>query len=222
MTTVETPVVLSAGQRLQQGVRAHLPAASDTSGPSADSLARACDTYLGGGAQATPYPADMPADKARAISRNLQELASGAQADFAAKVPGGTLSVGQLLSSVGQLQASKESEIEELSARRSELKGSYRKQVVKTVAWMGATAGALVLGGIFPNPVTGLLLAGAGAMTVRHISKARTAQKELQQTLPPVEANLKAARQLASDCVFYAPHLAGWNDLLGGAQRQAA
>lgn len=217
---VET-TTLSAGQRLQAGVRPYLPAGSDTTGPSTARLTQACDSFLSGGAQSTPYP-ELPADKARALTQNLKELSQGAQSDFAAKVPGGTLSVTQLLACVGQLGTDKQNEVKELEARRGELKGAYRKQVAKTVAWMGATAGALVLGGIFPNPVTGLILAGCGAMAVRHISKARTAQKELQQNLPPVEANLKAARQLASDAVFYAPHLAAWNDLLSTSEQKAA
>jgi hypothetical protein len=215
------PTILSAGQRLQAGVRPYLPSGSDQTGPSAIQLTQACDSYLSGGTQTTPYP-ELPADKARAITQNLKELSQGAQADFAAKVPGGTLSVTQLLACVGQLKTDKQNEVKELEARQSELKGAYRKQVVKTVAWMGATAGALVLGGLLPNPVTGLILAGCGAMAVRHISKARTAQKELQQTLPPVEANLKAARQLAADSVFYAPHLAGWNDLLSSQPQSKA
>lgn len=213
---------LSAGQRLRAAVRPHLPAGSDNTGASASELTRACDSYLSGGAQSTPYP-ELPADKARALTQNIKDLSSGAQADFGAKVPGGTLSVTQLLACVGQVKAEKQAEVKELEARRSELKGAYRKQVVKTIVWMGATAGALVLGGLLPNPVTGLILAGCGAMAVRHISKARTAQKELQQNLPPVEANLKAARQLAADAVFFAPHLAGWNDLLSTqTQKQAA
>lgn len=212
---------LSAGQRLQAAVRPYLPADSDTTGPSANQLTQACDSYLSGGAQSTPYP-ELPADKARSLTRNLRDLSAGAQSDFAAKVPGGTLSVGQLLASVGQLKSDKQAEVKELEARQSELKGAYRKQVVKTIGWMGATAGALVIGGLLPNPVTGLILAGCGAMAIRHIGKARTAQKELQQNLPPLEANLKAARQVAADTVFFAPHLAGWNDLLSTQSEKKA
>ncbi len=215
------PTIQSAGQRLASGVRPYLPAASDTTGASANQLTGACDSYLSGGTQSTPYP-ELPADKARALTQNIKDLAGRAQADFAAKVPGGTLSVTQLLACVGTLKTDKQNEISELEAKRSELKGAYRKQVVKTIGWMGATAGALVIGGLLPNPITGLILAGCGAMAVRHISKARTAQKELQQTLPPVEQNLKAARQLAADAVFFAPHLAGWNDLLSTQPPQKA
>ncbi|MEW6277076.1 MAG: hypothetical protein AB1758_00535 [Candidatus Eremiobacterota bacterium] len=225
---VDTPVLDTAGRRLLNAARPHLPAQVDPSGVGSARLLEGCDRFLNtagsGSPSENPY-GDMPTGQAVDATREIREFARGAQAEFANKVgnPQAQITVGQLQTLVQQVQNENQVRFDELQGQKDDLKGNYNRKVVKTVAWMGVTAGTLVLGGIFPNPVTGILIAGAGAMAIRSLGQARTAQKALSDWSSANEQNLRASRQLVADAGFYGPLLAGWNDLLGaGTQPKAA
>lgn len=208
----------TARPNLREALRPHLPSEAATEGATASELSAACSDFLETGANG-PYPADMPSGEAREITRDLRSLAEGAGADFREKV-GAELRVPQLVGAMAGLEAQSREQVEQLSQERGEIKGAYRSQVVKTIAWMGATAGTLALGLVLPNPVTGIAIAVTAGLTVRSIGKARSAYTEMAARLPQVEANLKVNRQLLADTTFYAPHLQAWNDLLESAPSQ--
>lgn len=195
----------NAAQRLAAATRPHLPGQADPNGVGVARLASGCDAFLADASAPNPYSSELPAEKTRDISATLKELA---------ELTPGRVTIGQLAAATTTVGSQAQEKVDELDATRRSLKSAYNKSVVKSIAWMGATAGALVLGGILPNPITGLVIAGAAAMAIRSITKARANHKELVQQLPGLEQGLAVNRQLAADSVFFAPHLQGWNDLL--------
>lgn len=206
-------------QRLRAGLAPHLPEQASNQGATANTLAAECQNYVdsvGAGQTPTldPYGPDLSQQETVELSNGLQRLARGCQQDFQAKVPGAQLRLPQLLTATDTLQAETEADIEQLESSKSELKRGYYWQVGKTTAWMGATAASLLAGGIFPNPVTVLAVAGTSIMTIRSIGKARTMQRELAQRIPELDTNLAVSRQLLADTNFYAPHLRAWDSLL--------
>lgn len=205
-------------QRLAPALRPHLPGRVETSGPGTAQLRAACDAHAQAPATApNPYPAGLP-DPA-ATSRELSDLAGRAQADFAAKVgnPAAELRVSQLRQAAEDAAAAARVEARAHEGAIKSLKSAYYRQVGCTAAWMGATVATLVAGGVFPNPITGLAIAGAAAMCIRSIGKSREKHKELQQRVPVLEDQARFARQVAADAAFCAPLLKGWGDLLSPA-----
>lgn len=215
-------------QNLRQGLGPFLPDNVASEGTTATELVAACRDYVssvGAGNQPAvdPYGPDMTTEQTIQISQRLGDLAHGLQSDFENKVGAGAqLRLGQLEGSFAHLQQRSQEQVSNLEDRRSELKGAYKSQVIKTIGWMAGTAGALVVGGIFPNPLSVVVVGATAVMTVRSINKARAAQKELATHLPAIDANLRVSRQMLADTVAYAPHVAAWHDELAGPESKAA
>jgi len=203
-------------QTLRQAVKPHLPSQADPTGVPVARLISACQANIDAPNSADPYPADLK-DTAQ-VNRDLQELARGAQADFGAQ----SLSVGQLGAATAQVATSALAAADEAAAEKKELRSDYFKQVGCTTAWMAATAGTLVLGGLFPNPISLIIVGGACVGTIRSINKARARHKELVQQTPLLEANIKASKELAAGAGFYAPLVQGWDELLKAPPRSQA
>ncbi|MCA9793680.1 MAG: hypothetical protein KC910_17835 [Candidatus Eremiobacteraeota bacterium] len=194
----------STAQRLAAATRPHLPGPPDP-GPSVTRLSDGCQAYLVDVHAPNPYSAELSVPQARDISATLKELA-----DLTAS----SITIGQLAGATIDAGVEAQNRADALETTRQSLKSAYNNSTVKSIVWMGATAGALVLGGLLPNPITGLVIAGAAAMAIRSITKARADHKELVRQLPAIEQGLAVNRQLAADSVFFAPHLQGWNELL--------
>lgn len=221
LTSKNTP-----GVRLRAAVKDHLPGQGASQGVSAQEIAQASRQHLAD-LQAGRAPAHNPYRKvsrgeAAEISRNVDHLASGAAGDFRAAV-GTELRGPQLRGALEKVEGAARSEIAELSEQKSDLKSAYRWQVGKTIGWMAGTAGALVTGGLLPNPVSVVAVGALSVMTIRSINKARAAQKNLATQLPKLDAAMQASRQILADTVAYGPHILAWeNALAAGAQAQAA
>lgn len=188
-------------QTLRQAVTPHLPGPADPSGVPVARLMSACQANLANPDSVDPYPADLK-DTAK-VNRDLQELARGAEC-----------TVGQLAAATSVVQAEATEAAAQAAADKKELRSDYFKQVGCTTAWMAATAGTLVLGGLFPNPISLIIVGGACVGTIRSINKARAKHKELVQQTPLLEANIKASKELAAGAGFYGPLVAGWDELL--------
>lgn len=206
------------GTRLRSAVKDHLPKEASTSGASAESIAAAsrqhiADLRAGRVPLHNPY-GDISRGDAIAISENVEQLAGGAAGDFRAAASGELRGpqLRQALASAGQAA---KAEIADLSEQKSDLKSAYRWQVGKTIAWMAGTAGALITGGLLPNPISVAAVGAFSVMTIRSITKARAAQKNLAAQLPRLEAGLKAGRQVLADTVAYGPHILAWENALG-------
>ena len=214
---------------VRQALQPHLPDTVQAQGVTASQLDTACGDYVaavtaGQLPSIDPYGPDMSTQETVQISESLGELAQGLQTDFAAKhVAGASLRLGQLENSFAQLERATQLEIDTLSSEKKALKSGYNRQVGKTIAWMAGTAGALLIGGMIPNPISVVVVGAATVMTIRSLNKSRAAHKELSARMPALQANLKASEQLLADTVHFAPHLGAWNsDLSGGSPAAAA
>jgi hypothetical protein len=85
---------------------------------------------------------------------------------------------------------------------------------------MAGTAGALIVGGILPNPVSVLGVGVMATCTIRSIGKSRAAQKNLAQQLPEFKLNLEASKAVLAQTVSYGPAVAAWSSALGGDTEQ--
>ncbi len=189
-------------QTLSQAVKPHLPSQADPAGVPASRLIEACQANIANPDTADPYPADLK-DTAR-VNRDLQDLARAC----------GSATVGQIASATVDAAGAATEAAEATAAEKKELKHAYFKQVGFTTAWMAGTAGALLLGGLFPNPISLVVVGGACVGTIKSINKARARHKELVVKTPLLEANLKASREVAASAGFCAPLLQGWDELL--------
>jgi hypothetical protein len=210
-------------------LRPHLPKEAANSGSTAADLAKACQDYIqevqsGNTPSVDPYSSELSARNKLDLSRDLKGLAQDSQADFAAQseTAGSQLRLPQLQQSLQSLQSEVNSEISELNGEKKSLKSGYRKQVAKTIGWMAGTAGALVVGGILPNPISVLGVGVMATMTIRSIGKARSAQKNLAQQLPQIQQALDASKEVLSNTVSYGPAVAAWNSALGASLSVAA
>ena len=220
LTSKSTP-----GKRLRAAVKDHLPKQSSAQGVSADEIANAARQHIAD-LQARRAPAhnpygDVSRKDAVEISQNVEQLAGGAATDFRSAVAS-NLRGPQLREALEQTGAAAKAEIAEAAEQRSELKSAYRRQVGKTIAWMAGTAGALVTGGLLPNPVSVLAVGAFSVMTIRSINKARAAQKNLATQLPMLDATLKSSRQVLADTVAYGPHILAWESALSKTQEAPA
>ncbi len=189
---------------LASAAKNHLPGPPDPSGCPVTQLDQACGRHLDDPDAPHPY-AELDRLEATEVSQLLQQVTRRVAAET---------TIGQLEKATRAVASETLTEVDRLEDEQAQLRGDYRGAALKTVAWMGATAGALILGGLLPNPVTGLILAGAAGMTIRSLGQARTHHKELSTRLPELQQNLRVSQQLASDSVYFAPHLQGWNELL--------
>lgn len=208
----------SPGSRLQSAVKSHLPNEASAVGVSATEIAAASRAYLadvkaGKKPAVDPYGTKIGRGDAVEISQNVDLLATGAANDFRTNTSH-ELRGPQLRTAVQQAGESAKQSIAELSEERGDLKSAYNWQVAKTVGWMAGTAGALITGGLLPNPVSVLAVGAFSVMTIRSINKARAAQKSLSKALPMLDAGLKANRQILADTVAYGPHLLAWENAL--------
>lgn len=210
-------------------LRSHLPNKTSSNGNTATEMAHACRDYVedvraGRTPDMDPYSAQLSTPSKIQLSQDLESLAKGAQADFAAQTEttGGELRLSQLSASLQSLKTEVDSEISELNAEKKSLKSGYRKQVAKTIGWMAGTAGALVVGGILPNPLSVLGVGVMATMTIRSIGKARAAQKNLAQQMPELKQGLEASKAVLSQTVAYGPAVAAWDAALGDSTSLAA
>lgn len=210
-------------ERLSPALRPFLPGRADTSGGSLSALKAACDAHVQAPTPA-PYPKEMSRADAVATSRDLSALAGRVQADFRLKVgdPAADMGILQLHQAAERLAEAKAAEAKEKAGAISGLKRGYFKQVGKTAAWMAATVGSLVVGGLVPNPVSAIAIAATAGMCIRSINKSREKHAQLQKQVPQLEAQMKFAREVAADAAFCAPFLKGWSNLLTPSQQAAA
>jgi hypothetical protein len=214
---------------LNSQLRPHLPKQSSAQGQTADRLAQACEEFIGDvragrTPSMDPYSSQLSNSGKVKLSGELKSLAQNAQADFAAQAEtaGASLRLPQLESSLQSLQEQTQLEIGKLSSEKKDLKSDYRKQVAQTIGWMAGTAGALVVGGILPNPIS---VVGVGIMatcTIRSIGKSRAAQKNLAQKLPAIQQGLEASRHVLAQTVSYGPAVAAWESALGSQSQTLA
>lgn len=205
-------------------LRSHLPTEVSAEGRTAADMAKACGDYIsdvraGRTPAIDPYSSQLSTSNKVKLSQDLKELAQNAQTDFAAQqqTAGATLKLPQLEGSLQSLQNATQSLIGETNKEIKSLKSGYHKQVAKTIGWMAGTAGALVVGGILPNPVSVLGVGIMAGCTIRSIGKSRAAQKNLAQQMPELKQNLEASKELLAQTVTYGPAVAAWNAALGGS-----
>lgn len=221
--------ISSTKSQFRPQLRSHLPKEVSSQGASASDMAKACGDYVsdvksGRVPAHDPYGSSLSKSEKVALSQDLQELGLTSQTDFAAQAEtaGASLKLGQLQGALQSLQTETQNDIKELSSQRKSLKSAYHKQVAKTVGWMAGTTGALVVGGILPNPLSVLGVGVMATMTIRSIGKARAAQKNLAQHLPQIQSNIKVAQEVLSKTVSYGPHVMAWNGALNSEALQAA
>lgn len=205
-------------------LRPHLPKDTSDTGNTATDLAKACQSYIqdvrsGKAPAVDPYSSELSRSGKLELSGELKNLAQDSQADFAGQpeTAGGQLRLDQLQGSLRSLQAEMNTEISELNGEKTSLKSGYRKQVAKTIGWMAGTAGALVVGGILPNPLSVLGVGVMATMTIRSIGKARSAQKNLAEHLPQIQQALDTSKEVLARTVSYGPAVAAWDAALGSA-----
>ena len=209
-------------------LRSHLPKEVVSEGHSAADMAKACSDYItdvraGRTPAVDPYSSQMPKSEKVKLSGELRDLANTAQSDFAAQTEttGGVLRLNQLEGSLQSLQSEMNHQIAQTNGDIKSLKSGYRKQVAKTIGWMAGTAGALIVGGILPNPISVLGVGVMATCTIRSIGKSRAAQKNLAQQMPELKQNLEASKQVLAQTVSYGPAVAAWSSALDGGARQA-
>lgn len=209
-------------------LRPHLPKEVSTEGRTAGDMAQACSDYItdvraGRTPAVDPYSSQMPQSEKVKLSGELRDLANNAQTDFSAQAEttGGALRLNQLEGSLQSLQSEMNHQIAQTNGDIKSLKSGYRKQVAKTIGWMAGTAGALIVGGILPNPISVLGVGVMATCTIRSIGKSRTAQKNLAQQLPELKQNLEASKAVLAQTVSYGPAVAAWSSALGGGTEQA-
>ena len=210
-------------------LRPHLPKEVSTEGNTASDMAQACSDYIadvrsGRTPAVDPYSSQMPKSEKVKLSGELRDLANNAQVDFSAQTEtsGGALRLNQLEGSLQSLQSEMNHQIAQTNGDIKSLKSGYRKQVAKTIGWMAGTAGALIVGGILPNPISVLGVGVMATCTIRSIGKSRAAQKNLAQQLPELKQNLEASQQVLAQTVPYGPAVAAWNSALGGTEQTLA
>lgn len=211
--------------QLAPALRPFLPRAGDTTGGSLDALKRACDAFVQAPDRTpNPYPKGMPLRDRVETSRDFSELASRVQADFRQKLgdPTATMGIGQLRETADRAATANAGEAKVLEGEVSSLKRGYYQQVGKTGGWMAATLGALVMGGIFPSPVSAIAIVATASLCVRSIGKSRAAYKEMQQQVPQLQSQIKFCRQVAAQASFCSPLLNGWSELLTPGKQVAA
>lgn len=207
---------------VRSSLRAHLPTEVSSEGRTALDMTKACNDYVsdvraGRTPTTDPYSSQLSTSHKIKLSEGLQELAQNAQSDFGAQpeTAGAALRLPQLEGSLQSLQKATQSQISELNNEVKSLKSDYHKQVAKTIGWMAGTAGALVVGGILPNPISVLGVGVMATCTVRSIGKSRAAQKNLAQQLPALKQNLEVSKEILGQTVAYGPAVAAWNAALG-------
>ncbi|MCA9776653.1 MAG: hypothetical protein KC800_08060 [Candidatus Eremiobacteraeota bacterium] len=208
-------------------LRPHLPKEVSSEGRTAADMAKACGDYIadvkaGRTPSVDPYSSELSSAGKVKLSGELRDLANNAQADFSAQTEttGGALRLTQLEGSLQALQTEMNHQISQTNGDIETLKSGYRKQVAKTIGWMAGTAGALIVGGILPNPLSVLGVGVMATCTIRSIGKSRAAQKNLAQQMPELKQNLEASKEVLAQTVSYGPAVAAWNSALGGTAGQ--
>jgi hypothetical protein len=210
-------------------LRPHLPKESSNTGNTAADMAQACQNYIqdvqsGKTPALDPYSSELDLASKVELSRDLEGLANDSQADFAAQsqTAGSQLRLGQLQGSLQSLQTEMNSQISELNGAKKSLKSGYHKQVAKTIGWMAGTAGALIIGGVLPNPISVLGVGVMAACTIKSIGKARSAQKNLAKEIPQIQQALDTSKEVLANTVSYGPAVAAWDSALGSSLSKAA
>lgn len=221
-------VISSRTSNLSKALKPHLPQQETPGGTTVDQLTSACDAYTrdvrqGVTPEHQPYPDSMSRQERLRATDNLSEVAAQAQSDFAAQTSGGaSLKTSQLQTSMSELEAHSNEQLQEASQERSQLKKDYYVQVGKTVAWMAGTAGALVVGGVLTGPLALIAVGALATATIRSIGKSRQAHKRLSQTLPLVDQTIQTQKRLLSDLVPLSHHLGNWDAALSPGENKKA
>jgi hypothetical protein len=199
---------------IQAALAPHLPSQVHNSGVTASQLQTACQNHAQSPKTAPePYEDGMSQREQVQWSKDLGQLAGGAQADFA-KQTGGQLRVPQLQDALRDLSQAKEDEAACAKFEIKELKHAYYGQVARTAGWMGGTLATLVATGMLPNPVTAIGAFVCGGMCIRSIGKSRAAAKELGAQVPVLQAQMKNAQKIAAEASMCAPLVGAWGQLL--------
>lgn len=222
---MNTTVSKNPISRVRQNLTQHLPKETSDAGKTCQDLETACDDFVASARSGQtpaldPYSAELSTRQKIQTSERVSDLAEGAQSDFeSASGSTSPLRLHQLSESLSRMEHHATDLLSTAVDEKSKLRKSYGIQVAKTIGWMGAVAGSLLLG-LVAAPLSVPLVVVSTGMAIRSLAKARTANKELATKQPLINDRIQEQQQVVADSKEYGSLVNAWDGALNSSPNE--